>query len=72
MKSPRKLRKLTAVQIQRFLRKNPKIQRCDCGGNAVKFSHGFVCQRCLDIESGKMGDFNKKFCGFGGSGGMAE
>ena len=47
------------------------MRRCDCGGQAVKFAKGFVCQRCWDIERNQA-VYMRAWCGFGGSGGMAE
>ena len=64
-------KKKDIITRQRWQRADPSMRRCDCGGQAVKFAKGFVCQRCWDIERNQAA-YMKAWCGFGGSGGMAE
>ena len=67
MKPLSEIRKRQAVAHQRWQRSDPSKRKCDCGEQAVKFSKGFVCQRCLDIETNFRGDLSRATCGFGGS-----
>ena len=46
---------------KRYQRRPASEYRCLCGNQAVKWSNGFACQRCIDIESNK--SFGRDVCG---------